>query len=78
MEGVKAGAPLVRGRGYGFIEGESSGEGKKGLMPPGMEEECDGGVGLLLLAELLLVLGVSKKEKSPLGAMGCGLLFTGG
>ena len=76
MEGAKGEAEVERGRGYGFIEGESSGDGKKGVL------FCTGaGVGAtgLMLAALFAfeVLGCwSKKNRSLLlltlaGARGC-------
>lgn len=67
MEGAKGDAVVARGRGYGFIEGESRGDGKKGvLFCTGVGEVATG----LLFAALLLVLVVlgcwSKKKRSCL------------
>jgi hypothetical protein len=61
--------PEVRGRGYGLIEGESSGEGKKcGLLLPG---EADGI--RTLLFTLLLGIGAVKFELLvALGRVGLG------
>jgi hypothetical protein len=81
MEGLNGDVLLERGSGYGFIEGESSGDGgKKGvLFCTGARE---GLIELLLILEALLVLlgvglGWSKKKRSCVGlGLLSALLFT--